>query len=181
MKSKAKVRDGNSTHDEISSRMEAGEQRGKNEAKMVVARKGILLPLKDFREFLSPSKNFIWSYIKGMLLFVIVPATGVAIFLYQVIPEKDLAVDDASTAWWILFLFVRQPITLGLSKVAQLIVVEYCFQHTQLVPRLLGPYVTLLVVQSKGIIFQIARFLVGRKYCMVRSLCSFFEYYYMLL
>jgi hypothetical protein len=35
MKSKAKVRDGNSAHDVISSRMEAGEQRGKKEAKMV--------------------------------------------------------------------------------------------------------------------------------------------------
>jgi hypothetical protein len=80
--------------------------------------------MKDFREFVSPSNNFIWSYIKGMLLFVIVPATGVgAIFLYQVIPEKDLAVDEASTAWWIISLFVRQPITLGLvSKVAQFIV-----------------------------------------------------------
>ena len=164
---------GNSTSGEEDLLMETGEM-GMKQAK--VARKGILLAsMQEFREFISPSKHFIWSYIKRMLLFVIVPATAVASFIYYVIPDKDLADDEASVSWWILFLFVRQPITFGLAKFAQSIVVDYWFMHTELVPRLLGSYITLFVVQSKGIIFQIAGFLVHRKYCIVRSLCSFFE------
>jgi hypothetical protein len=147
MKGKAKVRDGNNSSGE-SLLMEAGEI-GKKRAN--VARKGILLSMQDFREFVSPCKNIIWSYVRGVILFVILPGTGVASFIYYVIPEKDLADDDASTAWWILFLFVRQPITFGLATAAQFIVVDYWFMHTQLAPRLFGPYITLFVVQSKGI------------------------------
>jgi hypothetical protein len=62
---------------------------------------GRILPsMQDFRELVCPSKNFIWSYInKGVLLFVIFPATGDATFLHYVIPEKDLAADEASSAW----------------------------------------------------------------------------------
>lgn len=171
MKGRAKVRDENSTRNE-SLLMEAGEM-GKKQAK--VARSGILLSMQDFRDFVSPSKNFFYLFIRGVLLFVIVPATGLACFLYYVIPDKDLAAEEASSSWWILFLFVRQPITFGLPKFAQFIVVDYWFMHTELVPRLLGPYITLFVVQSKGILFQIAGFLVQRRYCIVCSLCSFFE------
>jgi hypothetical protein len=170
--SKAKVRDGNNDTHSQSVLMEA-EEMGKKQAK--ATRKGILLSMQDFRAFASPSKHFMWSYIKGLLLFVILPATGVAFFVYHVIPDKDLAKDEASTSWWILFLFVRQPITFGLPRAAQFIVVDYWFMHTELVPRLLGPYITLFVVQSKGILFRIAGFLVHRKYCIVRSPCSFFE------
>jgi hypothetical protein len=171
--SKAKVRDGNNTHTEAL--LMDAEEMGKKHAKGT--RKGILLSMQDFRAFVSPSKHFIWTYIKGMLLFVIVPATLVAYFIYEVIPEKDLAMDEASTSWWILFLFVRQPITFGLPRAVQFIVVDYWFLHTQWAPRLFGPYITLFLVQSKGILFQIqiAGFLDRRKCCIVRSLCSFFE------
>ena len=51
--------------------------------------------------------------------------------------------------WWLLFV-VRQIITFSLSHLAQAILVEYLALRSKVSVVLLGPFVTLFLVQSKG-------------------------------
>jgi hypothetical protein len=55
-----------------------------------------------------------------------------------------------SVSWFILFLCVRQVITFSMAKVTEMFLIDLLALKTRLLLRMLGPVVTLLVVQAKG-------------------------------
>lgn len=56
----------------------------------------------------------------------------------------------ASVSWWLIFLGVRQVITLELARFTQLVVIDFLTFRTKSFPRLLGPSLALCLAQSKG-------------------------------
>lgn len=55
-----------------------------------------------------------------------------------------------STSWWILFIGVRQFITLTMALITQALVIDYIALGSRFSLRWLGPIITLTLVQSKG-------------------------------
>ena len=122
--------------------------------------------------FFRPRRNMIRTYFQRLVLYIVVPFVGVAALLYYCFEnpptgilssedlldeEDDKKVDnkddeeeaEASASWWLLFC-VRQVVTLSLALGVQAIVIDFFSVGTRVIPKLLGPLVTLLIVQSKG-------------------------------
>lgn len=83
------------------------------------------------------------------------PATAVSALLFYAggNPPTGRGVDinaAASASWWILFMCVRQVVTLLLSIMTQAIVIDFLGLETKILLRMLGPVLSLLIVQSKG-------------------------------
>ena len=107
--------------------------------------------------FLGDQKKTTLTYIKHILLWLILPATSVAAILYYGLSNPSMSVgydvdtkSYPSVSWFILFLCVRQVITLSLAKVTEVIIIDFVALKTRLMLRILGPLVTLVIVQSKG-------------------------------
>lgn len=94
-----------------------------------------------------------------IVLGLMLPCIIVAVILFYAFdnPLMCSAVDHAcaSWSWLLLFLGVRQMITLFLSKVIEFCVVDVFVLRSRLALKLFGPFVTLLIVQSKGWPFQL--------------------------
>ena len=117
--------------------------------------------LKDdwdlFSEVLSPKKVSV--YLRNVFLFLIFPALGVAALLFYVFENPHTGVeggennepsDKASISWWLIFLFVRQVITLTLALATQAIIIDFLAIGSWIFLRFFGPVLTLLLAQSKG-------------------------------
>lgn len=112
-----------------------------------------------FRFFMNPLNTSIALYLKVALLYLILPATGIAVILFYSPAgnpptgyDKDGTVrsSSASASWWLLFVCVRQVITFSLAMATQLIVVDYLSIHVGGTLKVFGPWITLMIVQSKG-------------------------------
>jgi len=64
--------------------------------------------------------------------------------------SRGLRHDSPSVAWWILFIGVRQVITLSLAMMMESIVIEYWVLRAKSASIILGPYLSLFIVQAKG-------------------------------
>ena len=53
-------------------------------------------------------------------------------------------------SWWILFIGVRQVVTLTMALITQALVIDYLALGSRFSLKWLGPLPTLLIVQSKG-------------------------------
>lgn len=111
---------------------------------------------ESWTTFFQPRKEHVWSYVKLVLLYVIIPLTGIAAILFYAAnnpptgkSQDSSSGDKASASWWLLFV-VRQVITFSLALLMQLLIIDYLALGTQIVLRLIGPILTLLIVQSKG-------------------------------
>jgi hypothetical protein len=56
----------------------------------------------------------------------------------------------ASASWWVLFVCCRQPITLSMALATQAFIIEFLALRTKWSVKIVGPFVTLFIVQSKG-------------------------------
>jgi len=122
---------------------------------------------RRYKDFVDWWKNKACPYIKIAFCFVIIPATGIAAILYYLVGNPPCTngicqaklqsnskavqtVISASASWWILFLLVRQVITLSFAAATACFLVDYLALRTRVLARTAGPLVTLLVVQSRG-------------------------------
>ena len=109
-----------------------------------------------FSEVLGPRKASI--YLRNVVLFLILPVLGIAAVLFYVfenpntgLSEENIETSDrASISWWLLFLFVRQVITLSLALATQAIIIDFLAIGSWIFLRFFGPNLTLLLAQSKG-------------------------------
>jgi hypothetical protein len=138
-----------------------------------------------FLEFLEPKKaGIILTWTRRVRVFML-PSLGMAVFLYYVAgnpPGEDYGRNDtpnptanddiiqndddsaagddyyvyASGSWWVLFLGVRQVVTLFLAQMSELLIIDFLTLRTRFVTKACGPYISLLIAQSKGWPFQLA-------------------------
>lgn len=106
--------------------------------------------------FFSPRGEHILTYAKVVFLYLTVPLIGISAVLFYGFenPPTGLSVDgsigeSASVSWWLLY-FMRQVITLSLALFLQILVVDFFSIGTRVMLKILGPILTLLIVQSRG-------------------------------
>ena len=139
----------------------------------------------DFVDFVKEGKSKIWARVRNALIFLILPSIGAAFLCFYALDnppcgtaeecqEKGKAIprydsngtlieieyfDDpnnqASVSWWFLFIGVRLVITLGVSLLFQAVLVDFCCLTTSMCTRLFGSFITLFIVQSKGLPFLV--------------------------
>ena len=107
-------------------------------------------------EFLQPRKDRLFGYIKCILLYMILPCVCVAAIIYYMggnLPTGTVEPGnnaDRPSASYILLFCARQVVTFSLAIAMQGFVVDFLSLGTRVMLRLVGPVVTLLIVQSKG-------------------------------
>lgn len=122
---------------------------------------------REFEDWLKFEKMSVWSYIKIALFFIMIPATGLAAILFYLAgnppcgngicrPKTNTnstliqTFVSASASWWIIFILVRQVVTLSLARATQAFVIDYLAMRTKFFVRVFGPLFTLFIVQSRG-------------------------------
>jgi hypothetical protein len=111
----------------------------------------------------NPLASAIYVYCKVVLLYLILPSTGISAILFHLadnpptgynVPASTSGADvhssTASASWWLLFLGVRQVITFSLAMGTELIVIDWLSIRVRGTLKVFGPWITLMIVQSKG-------------------------------
>ena len=68
----------------------------------------------------------------------------------NILGPRGVRYDSPSVSWWILFIGVRQVITLSLARMLEAFIVDFWILKTKSASAILGPYLSLLTVQAKG-------------------------------
>lgn len=127
---------------------------------------------RDFKDALLLMKRPIRLFLKISVLYVMLPATFVAAMLFYfggnpptgilqnggnpvngTLRNLDGAVvapTEASVSWWLLFLGVRQLMTLSLALFADFVLIDYLSVRSGIMYRAFGAWPTLFVLQSRG-------------------------------
>ncbi|KAL3935448.1 MAG: hypothetical protein SGBAC_009032, partial [Bacillariaceae sp.] len=101
-----------------------------------------------WKSFFRLRLGYIRSYVKnvGLLLFCL---TAIAAILFYFAGNPVAIEGQASISWYLLFC-ARQIVTLSLALASQAIIIDLLCVGTKLLLRLLGQYVTLLLIMSRG-------------------------------
>lgn len=131
------------------------------------------------QDFLSNRKWQMQLYIQRVFLFIMIPSIAVAALLFYFVENPTLCQEEverqvgsngtddeegdsevisfvcpdtgaASASWLILFIGVRQVITLTMALITQAIIVDYLCLNCRFSLRFLGPFITLFFVQARG-------------------------------
>jgi hypothetical protein len=89
------------------------------------------------------------AYIKNIGLLLLLLMSVSFILFYGTGNPRPADENQASISWYLLF-FARQIVTLSLALATQLFIIDFLCVSTKILLRLLGQYVTLLVIMSKG-------------------------------
>jgi hypothetical protein len=102
-------------------------------------------------EFFRPRRRKFLRFLHTVLIHILLPITGVACILYYLVHNPKIRQGSATASASFLLLFgCRQIITLCLALSMQALVIDFLGLSTKVLLRLLGPILTLLIVQSKG-------------------------------
>lgn len=127
---------------------------------------------RDIQAVVSPQQFSTYGFFKIGLLFILLPCTGVAFILFYlagnpptgildldrskeegILINKDgdeIRGDIASASWWLLFVGVRHISLLLLAKFLEVLFIDILSVRTKCSLRLLGPWATLFMLQTKG-------------------------------
>jgi hypothetical protein len=123
---------------------------------------------KDFEEWLKYRQYNLWAQVKFLLFFIMIPSTGIASILFYLAGNPPCgyktctteqqgnigifvnAAYQASASWWLLFIGCRQVITFTMARVMDSFIIDYVALQTRYMNLILGPYLTLAIVQAKG-------------------------------
>lgn len=156
------------------------KKKSKKKTKTAIQQAGQSL-VSDAREFTQQRKSALRAYLWTLMLLV-VPAIGISFILFYLagnpptgrIEENSKLIYDfetnstvlvntegdefnaetASASWWILFVCVRQIITLSLAKMCQTIIIDFFCVSTRIFVSTFGQFFTLFVIQSRGLPFH---------------------------
>lgn len=109
-----------------------------------------------FKEEVHPRKQLIMQRAKCLLFGLILPSLLVASVLFYALKNPLVCTPKeendacASWSWWIIFILIRQPITLFAARVFEIFIVDIFSLRTRISLRIWGPFITLWIVQSKG-------------------------------
>jgi len=169
--------------------------------------------VRELRSFFEPLQSTIKTYSKVVLLYIMIPITGIAAILYYLAGKSDVYTSHllkirlrmmscglfrglttfvcfktypgnpptgtyelgggystivngtkvvantegefvdashASASWWLLFIFVRQLVTLTLALLMQVFIVDFLSVRCGFTLKVLGAWPTLFILQSRG-------------------------------
>ncbi|KAL7499239.1 hypothetical protein ACHAWT_010159 [Skeletonema menzelii] len=88
--------------------------------------------------------------ISHVLLFLVFPSLAVASVLFYMFDNPMAGDTGTSISWWIIFVGARQAMTMGLARIGQVFWVEILALRSRLFNTIVGPYVSLAIIQSSG-------------------------------
>lgn len=98
-----------------------------------------------------------WSFVRVVLLSVVLPSLAVACVLFYGlgnpptgVKSTDTAHQGASASWWILFLGIRQPLILLLARSTEVCVVRRLSRSSASIARVMGFHACDFLSQSLG-------------------------------
>jgi hypothetical protein len=151
-----------STSDRKENRKNDGREKGKQTRRSTVFRHAadkVKEDLDSWHTFFQPHKDQVWRYMRRILFYIIAPLVLVAAILFYFAgnpptgtatgEERGTPGTTPSSSWWLLFT-VRQVITFSMSLATQAFIIDFSCVGTRAMVRLVGPMVTLFIVQSKG-------------------------------
>jgi hypothetical protein len=138
-----------------------GNQNGGHDVK--VFGKRLKQDLECVSEFMAPHKLTIRHQFYRMTRLVLLPSLALAALLFYVFDnppnynykDEEKRAANASVSWWLLFLGVRQPITLEMARISELFIIDFLTLRTKSFPMIIGSPAALLLAQSKGWPFQL--------------------------
>ena len=131
----------------------------------------------DLSVFAKQRQKELRAYIR-LVLFALFPGIGLACILFYLAGNTPTGIidwdastsdllyntkgnlvplDQASYSWWVLFVGVRQLLSLSLAKLVQAVFIDFFCLNTRIMTRVFGQLVTLLIVSVAG--FRILTFL----------------------
>lgn len=90
------------------------------------------------------------KHISHVLFFLVLPCLAVASILFYMFDNPMAGDTGTSISWWIIFIGARQAITLGFTWIGQTFWVEILALRSKLFNTIVGPYVSLAIIQSSG-------------------------------
>jgi hypothetical protein len=104
----------------------------------------------EWENLIAPKLPLFWARISRLIFFLIVPCIAVASLLFYILDNPMAGNTGTSISWWILFIGVRQTLIFEFARVGEVFWVEIMALRSKLFTSAFGPYVALLVIQSKG-------------------------------
>lgn len=104
----------------------------------------------EYTELIVPKLPIFRQNIAHILLYMVLPFLSVAAVLFYMFDNPMAGNSGTSVSWWILFLGVRQPIIFELTLVGEVFWVEIFALRSKLFNRVVGPYISLVFIQSRG-------------------------------
>ncbi|CAJ1957654.1 unnamed protein product [Cylindrotheca closterium] len=126
----------------------SGSNGGKNHHLSDMAEK-VKSDVEAWGSFFRPQQATLKKYFK-LLLYIVLPFVGVAALLYYLLDNPTTATSEGPSVSWILIFVVRLWVTLTLALAVQALVIDLLCVQTRIIPRLLGPLLTLWLIQSQG-------------------------------
>ena len=119
---------------------------------------------KEFQEFFTPHKESIKNYLKLLIFYIMVPLIGIAASLFHLAgnpptgkldnngrPVDEALIDpDRASVSWILLFVLRQILVGSLAKGMELLLIDFLSIRSRSTIRLIGPWPTLFILQSRG-------------------------------
>ncbi|KAL7557212.1 hypothetical protein ACA910_001280 [Epithemia clementina (nom. ined.)] len=133
-------------------------------AKFLQALTAVKQEWNSMNEFFQPNKQNTKEQLWLVLWALVLPSMAAAVILFYFVDNPPTGrctnnttcgLDsqgnpEASISWWFLFLGVRQVITWLLARASDVFFFDWLvLQHPRLI-RLLGPKISLIIIQSKG-------------------------------
>jgi len=135
--------------------------------------------LAELKDFFAPRRQSIFFFLRTTVLYIILPCICIAAILFyfadnpptgkldahsnatseggKQVNSKGESIDlkTASTSWWLLFIGVRQVVTFVTAKAVELFFFDFLSVRSRFSVKILGPWGTLFILQSKGWPFQL--------------------------
>jgi hypothetical protein len=102
-----------------------------------------------FQSFVQPRKKGMRALIKNGMLYLILPLAIVSTILFYGTGNPELGNTGASISWFLLFI-IRNLITYALAHATSVYVIQYLSLYRNFTVKMLGPVITLTIVQSDG-------------------------------
>eukprot|EP00934_Nitzschia_sp_Nitz4_P008165 Nitzschia sp. Nitz4//scaffold56_size114212//30547//37556//NITZ4_003939-RA/size114212-augustus-gene-0.81-mRNA-1//-1//CDS//3329554673//8155//frame0 len=94
--------------------------------------------------------SLLWVFLNSSLLFALLfLALSWVLFYHMGNPELDFLPGNENLSWWMNFA-CRQLVLLELARLTQYILIDIFAMSSRLVVKILGPWVTIFCLQSKG-------------------------------
>mmetsp|Transcript_26794 Transcript_26794/g.55221 ORF Transcript_26794/g.55221 Transcript_26794/m.55221 type:complete len:1213 (-) Transcript_26794:194-3832(-) len=104
----------------------------------------------EYEQLIAPKIPLFEKSISHTLFFIIFPCLAVSAILFYLADNPFVGDTNTSWSWWVLFLGVRQMVIFEFTRVGEIFWIEIMALRSSFFNMVVGPYVALAVIQSRG-------------------------------
>mmetsp|Transcript_17859 Transcript_17859/g.36607 ORF Transcript_17859/g.36607 Transcript_17859/m.36607 type:complete len:1213 (+) Transcript_17859:27-3665(+) len=104
----------------------------------------------EYEQLIAPKIPLFEKSISHTLFFIIFPCLAVSAILFYLVDNPMIGDSNTSWSWLVLFLGVRQMVIFEFTRVGEIFWIEIMALRSSFFNMVVGPYVALAVIQSRG-------------------------------